>query len=136
MTRATPEWIGRTPDTKCPPRVRVRIFTRECGKCHACGQPIQTGEKWEADHRPALINGGENRESMMFPVHVKCHQYRTKADVAEKAKVAAVKAKHIGAKRPAQSIRSAPFPKEEKERKTVAAAGMSEIQRRFQRGCN
>ena len=31
MSRALPEWIGKTPDAKVPPRVRLRIFLREGG---------------------------------------------------------------------------------------------------------
>lgn len=114
MTRTVPEWIGKTADSKCPPKVRQRILERDKYICHECGTKIQTGDEWQADHRPALINGGENRESMMFPVHVHCHKIRTAKDVAEKAKVAAMKGKHTGAIRPKQSIRSAPFPKTEK----------------------
>lgn len=114
MARSCPEWIGKTPETRCPPRVRVRIFDREGGKCHECGRLIRAGEKWQADHRPALINGGENRESKMFPIHIDCHKDRTKADVAEKKKVASVRSKHIGAVEPAAKIPSRGFAKKAK----------------------
>jgi len=111
MARSVSEWIGKTPDTKIPPRVRLRIFEREKGICHLCKQPIQVGQKWEANHDPALINGGENRESMIFPAHDKCHKAHTAQAVAEKAKVAALRAKHIGAARPKGTIKSRGFEK-------------------------
>lgn len=96
MPRARPEWIGASPDTKIPPRVRLRIFERENGVCHLCKQRIQAGERWEANHDPAIIAGGQNRESMIFPAHVKCHKGHTKQATAEKAKVAAIRQRHLG----------------------------------------
>jgi 5-methylcytosine-specific restriction endonuclease McrA len=97
-SRSTPEWVGKTPDTGVPPRVRLRIWEATGGRCHICDQKIHAGEKWEADHVTALINGGENRESNLAPAHVTCHSAKTRADVAEKSKVSRMKAKHIGAK--------------------------------------
>jgi 5-methylcytosine-specific restriction protein A len=96
MPRSVKEWIGKTPDSKIPPRVLARIHDRENGICHECGLSLK-GKKWQADHRPALINGGENRESKIFPVCIPCHKLRTAKDVAEKAKTAAMKLKDIGA---------------------------------------
>ena len=117
--RALPEWIGKTPDTKIPQRVLARIFDRENGTCHICKGKIHTGKKWQADHHPALINGGENRESKIFPAHEICHTDKTKKDVADKAKVAEIRAKFTGAKRPKAQIKSRPFDKTGKERKPV-----------------
>jgi 5-methylcytosine-specific restriction endonuclease McrA len=37
------------------------------------------------DHRPALINGGQNRESMIEAVCAQCHLHRTGEDAKEKA---------------------------------------------------
>lgn len=94
MPRSLPEWIAETDDQRAPPRVRSRIFDRDGGKCHICRQPI-AGKKWALDHVVALANGGENRESNLRPVHIKCHAEKTAADVAEKAKVAAIRRKHL-----------------------------------------
>ena len=114
MTRSTPEWIGTTDDTRAPPRVRDRIMATD-NSCHLCGQPIQTGQKWDLDHVRALINGGENREKNLRPAHRKCHKDKTARDVAEKAKVAAIRQKHIGARpAPTKPLRSAGFPQTEK----------------------
>lgn len=113
MSRTVDEWIGQTDDTRAPPRVRARIFDRD-NRCHLCGQPIQIGQKWDMDHVKALINGGENRETNLRPSHRKCHVEKTAKDVAEKAKVAAVRKKHLGIAAPKQAIRSAGFPKRSK----------------------
>lgn len=94
MARPVKEWIGDTDEQRAPPRVRLRVFDREGGKCHICRQPI-AGKKWALDHVTALINGGENRESNLKPVHIACHAEKTRADVAEKAKVAAKRKAHL-----------------------------------------
>jgi 5-methylcytosine-specific restriction endonuclease McrA len=102
--------MGKTDDTRPPPRVLARIFQREGGVCHISGRKIMPGEKWQADHKIALINGGKNCESNLFPALVGPHKAKTKIDVAEKAKTAAISGKHIGAIVPAGKIKSAPMP--------------------------
>lgn len=96
--RSVPEWIGATPDTAIPARVKLRIFERANGICHLSHRKIMPGEKWEADHIIALINGGENRESNLAPALTKAHQAKTAQDVAEKAAVAGTRKKHLGIK--------------------------------------
>lgn len=97
MSRAVPEWWGATDDTPAPPRVRARVFLAHGGVCHLTGRKIAPGERWELDHVVALINGGENRESNLAPALVAAHKAKTAQDVAQKAKDARVRAKHIGA---------------------------------------
>jgi 5-methylcytosine-specific restriction endonuclease McrA len=85
------------------------VFDREKGICHLYRLPIQApGQKWDCDHVVALINGGENRESNLKPAHRECNKEKTERDVAEKVKVAAIRARHIGAKEPKQKIKSRP----------------------------
>lgn len=112
MARSVDEWIGSTPDAKVPPRVRVRIFEREGGRCWISGRKIKPGDLWDLDHKVALINGGEHRESNLFPALRDKHREKTRADVAEKAKTAAVKAKHILPRAPSK-MRGRGFPKRE-----------------------
>ncbi|MGX9120289.1 HNH endonuclease [Mesorhizobium sp. BHbsci] len=115
MARSVKEWIGKTDNTKAPPRVCQRVFDRDNGICHFCGQPIQPGQKVETDHIQALINGGENRETNLAPIHKKpCHTIKTAADVADKAKVAAVRKKHSGITKPAGKLRGPAFALSEK----------------------
>ena len=102
MSRAVPEWIGKTPDAKVPDRVRLRIFDRESGMCHLSGRKIRPGEPWDLDHRVALINGGEHRESNLFPALRDKHREKTAEDVAEKAKTYAVRSSHILPRKPSR----------------------------------
>lgn len=98
MTRAVDEWIGKTDDTKVPAHVRARIFLRENGICHLSGRPIRPADQWELDHKIALINGGEHRESNLFPALRDKHREKTKEDVAIKSKSAKVRNRHLGIK--------------------------------------
>jgi 5-methylcytosine-specific restriction protein A len=110
MSRSTKEWFGKSDDHRAPGTVRARVFDREKGICHLCSLTIQApGQKWDLDHVVALINGGENRESNLKPAHRKCHKTKTAADVAEKAKIAAIRGRHIGASAPKSKIQSAGF---------------------------
>lgn len=98
--RSTEEWIGTSPDSVIPPRVRVRVFERADGHCQICTRKINAGERWIADHVVALINGGENRERNLQLICDWCdRKVKTPADVAEKSRTARVKAKHLGIKR-------------------------------------
>lgn len=110
--RTVPEWIGATPDTPVPPRVRLRIFQNHNGRCHVSNHKIMPGDAWALDHIIALCNGGENRERNLAPILVDKHREKTARDVAEKSKVARMAAKHAGtwpkSRRP---LRSRGFPK-------------------------
>lgn len=117
MTRSVPEWIGKTDDAKVPPRVRLRIWEREGGMCHLSGRKITPADNWDLDHKVALINGGQHRESNLFPALRDKHKIKTAQDVAEKAKTAAITARHIGAHRPKAKLKSAGFPKKERPEK-------------------
>jgi 5-methylcytosine-specific restriction enzyme A len=111
MSRSTPEWIGKTPDAQIPPRVRLRVFERHNGICHLSGRRIRAGEQWDADHVVALVNGGEHRESNLAPALRDKHREKTAADVAEKATVYRVRAKHLGLTPKRTKIQSAGFRK-------------------------
>jgi 5-methylcytosine-specific restriction enzyme A len=102
MPRKIPEWIGRTPDTPPPPRVKLRIWARENGACYLSGRKILPGEPYEYEHKIAIINGGENRETNIFLALTDKHKEKTKADLAEKSRVADRAKSHIGANSPAQ----------------------------------
>lgn len=96
MGRAVEEWIGATPDTPAPPRVRLRRFDHFNGVCQLTFRKIRPGDKWELHHAKALINGGENRESNLVPVLKAAHKLETAANVAEKSRVYAKRLKHVG----------------------------------------
>jgi len=111
MSRDVPEWIGKTPDTKIPPRVRLRVFDAHGGRCYLSGRKIMPGDKWDLDHKIALINGGENRESNLAPALRAPHREKTAADVAEKSKVERIRQKHLGVWKSSRPMQSRPFPK-------------------------
>lgn len=96
--RSVPEWIGKTPDEPFPPRVRLRILLRYDRKCADCGRIIRPGKPWTTDHKVAIINGGENRESNGQPLCEFCVKPKDAADAALKAKDAAVSKAHYGIK--------------------------------------
>lgn len=97
--RTVPEWIGKTPDTDIPARVRSRVFLAHGGICHLSGRKINAGDAWDCDHVVALINGGENRESNLAPALRDKHREKTAADVAEKARIDRIRNKHLGIKK-------------------------------------
>jgi 5-methylcytosine-specific restriction endonuclease McrA len=85
MSRALPEWCGKTPDTPVPPRVRLRVFEAYGGKCYLSGRKIMAGDKWEVEHIIAIINGGENREKNLAPALKDAHREKTAEDLATKS---------------------------------------------------
>ena len=96
MTRSLPEWIAADDDTPVPDRVRARVFLKFGGICTECGVKIRA-KRWVCDHRTAICNGGENRESNLGPIHESCdRKVKTPADVALKAYDARVRNKHLG----------------------------------------
>lgn len=112
MARSVELWVGANDDAKVPPRVRLRVFEREGGRCWISGRKIMPGDVWELDHKVALINGGRHAEDNLFPALKDFHKAKTREDVALKAKVARIKAKHVGAwPAPVRKMQSRPFPK-------------------------
>lgn len=100
MPRALPEWVGSSPDSAIPPRVRLRIFERYDGRCACgCNRKIMVGEKWDCEDEIAIINGGERRESNLRPFLTEHHKAKTAADVAIKSKTYRVRSRHLGIKR-------------------------------------
>lgn len=116
MSRSVAERVGSTPDAKVPPRVRARIFLREGGRCHISGRVIRSGEPWDLDHKVALINGGDHRETNLFPALRDKHREKTAHDVREKSIIARKQAKHLGIKSTRKRIQSKGFDKSPAQR--------------------
>lgn len=96
MPRSVPEWVGKTDDTPIPPRVRLRVFERYGGRCFISGVIIRAGDRWDCDHRVALVNGGLHRESNLVPVLRGPHAEKTRQDVKEKSIVNRKRMHHLG----------------------------------------
>lgn len=118
--RSVPEWVGRTPDTPIPPRVRLRVWDREGGRCHRCQRKIPAGDAWIIEHRIAIINGGANAEQNLCLSCSWCKPVKDAEDVAAKAKTYAVRAKHVLPSAPS-TLKSAPFPKARPQRRASTA---------------
>ncbi len=102
--RSVPEWIARSDDSPIPDRVRVRVFSRYLGRCQCgCGHVIVAGERWDCDHRVALINGGEHREYNLVPLLVAHHKAKTRSDIATKSLTYRKRKAHLGIKRRSRS---------------------------------
>lgn len=98
MSRAVPLWIGSSDDAAVPPRVKLRIWEREGGRCWLSGRKIMPGDAWDLDHKLALCNGGRHSEDNLAPALRSKHREKTAEDVALKSKTARIKAKHLGIK--------------------------------------
>lgn len=97
MTRSIPEWIGKTDDTPVPARVKDRLFIAADGKCENCARKLGGSlDSPEFDHRIALVNGGENRESNLQVLCPWCHAGKTSEDVRKKSITARKRQKHNG----------------------------------------
>lgn len=117
MTRAVPEWVGRSDDSPIPDRVKLRVFLRHNGICQCgCGRKI-VAERWECDHRVALVNGGNNSEANLVPLLAEHHKTKTHADVTEKSITYRKRKAHYGIK---QSRNPMPGSKASKWKKTVS----------------
>lgn len=88
--RAVKEWIGATPDSKIPARVKLRILERHGWLCYLTKIDLRAIKASDIhfDHIVALTNGGENRESNLAPAWKPAHAAKTKKDVAEKSRTA------------------------------------------------
>lgn len=98
--RQRPEWIGKHPDQDPPDDVKLRIVMRQDGRCEGCTREFSPKLKPEFDHRPALCNGGQNRESMIVAVCHECHSGRTAADIKERAKTKRMQKARLGIDKP------------------------------------
>lgn len=104
MSRKVPEWIGKTDDQEIPLRVKVRVVELYKGMCAACGLSIRGKLLPAFDHKLALINGGNHRESNLQLLCTPCHGVKTKIDVAEKSQMYYKRVKAIGIKRRRRTI--------------------------------
>lgn len=114
--RSVPEWVGATPDSAIPPRVRLRVFERCGGKCALSGRKIQVGDEWDLDHVTPLSMGGRHAETNLQVVWRPAHREKTAEEAKDRAKAKRLHAKHFGYFPPSKArIRSRGFQKTRKE---------------------
>lgn len=97
---------------------RAEIFRDNKGECYLCERKIAPGEAWEAEHPKARGLGGSDKQEDMRPVHIDCHEPKTKADVAIMRKADRQAKAHLGLK--AKSGRPIPGSKASGWKKTMS----------------
>lgn len=115
MPRSSSVWHSDNHDADIPQRVRLRLFEASGGRCASCGRKLGPGDKWQADHIIALVNGGEHSEANLQVLCDWCHKGKSREDVAIKSKGARIRANHVLPRQPSQ-IKSRGFPKREPQR--------------------
>jgi 5-methylcytosine-specific restriction protein A len=103
--RTIPEWRGKHDNAAIPERVKLRCFEREERVCLLCGQTILSGDGTDFHHKVPLADGGEHRESNIYPVHRKCHRLATAQEAHERALNRATVKSHYGLKEPSPGFR-------------------------------
>jgi len=101
--RSVDEWIAPHDDAPIPPRVQLRVYARDNGRCKSCTRKCGVGgEPFQCDHIIALVNGGQHRESNLQVLCTTCHTDKTKADVAEKSRVYKRRKSNAGIRKPSK----------------------------------
>jgi len=100
VSRTTAYWVANNDDEKIPDRVKLRVFLRYDGVCQ-CGCNLKIiGQRWQCDHKVALINGGSHSESNLQPLLVEHHKNKTRDDIAEKSRTYKKRKSNYGVKKP------------------------------------
>jgi 5-methylcytosine-specific restriction protein A len=99
-----------------PRKVKAAAIARAAGCCEKCRAVLKKGEA-EVDHILEDALGGEpvlaNAQVLCSP----CHKEKTADRIAKIRKADRARDKASGAIRPKQTIKSAPFPKAERQSK-------------------
>ena len=96
--REVEEWIGATPDTPVPDRVKLRVFARYEGRCYLSKVKIRPGMAWDVEHLIPIANGGQNRERNLAPALKDPHKVKSADDAKDKAHVDRMRRNHLGLK--------------------------------------
>lgn len=110
------EWIGKTPESMPGQIVLLRLYAKQNGLC-ACGcTRVMSFERdvIHCDHKIALADGGENRESNLQLMLEEHHVAKTKDENIARGKERTHKAKAFKMHRTASRLRGGGgFPKRE-----------------------
>ena len=111
MSRAVPIWVGKTDDSAIPQAVKLRIWSREGGRCSLTGRKIMPGEPFDYEHRVPLSMGGKHDETNIVLALREAHRKKTASEASARAKADRIKAKHLGVYPKGPKIPSRPFQK-------------------------
>ena len=97
---------------------RARIFAANNGCCHLCSTKIDgVREAWEIEHVIAWELTRDDSDDNLRPAHISCHKQKThNQDRPAINEAKRREAKHLGIKRPKQTIPTKGFPPSEKTR--------------------
>jgi hypothetical protein len=84
-----------TPRARLTDQKRAAVFLAGNGCCYLCSRRIWPGEKWQVEHKTALLNGGSDDFANMAPVCNWCHPAKTRQDHAVGRKARHVATKHV-----------------------------------------
>lgn len=104
MSRRSNEWIGVNDDVAIPPRVKDRVAQKSVDCCVTCKRHVAPPLRAEYDHVIPLIIGGSHKESNLQLLCNECHAAKTKLDVKVKAKIARVRKRNLGIKKPVRGF--------------------------------
>lgn len=107
--------------SKAPPRPsmskarRVRIFLKEDGRCHLCGEKVQIGQLFEVEHVIPWALSFDDSDDNLKVAHTVCHKTMKTGDDVKRIAKAKRQAGETGqqARRAIKggSMKSRPFPK-------------------------
>lgn len=85
-----------TPRRRIPERERLAIFGKHEGRCHICGDKINSGQAWDVEHIIPLGLGGSDDQDNLAPAHVNCHKGKTATDHGAIAKAKRMRKRQMG----------------------------------------
>lgn len=100
MARSVDEWIGKNDDERIPDKVKLRVIRRSNGRCIICQRAFDLKLPAQMDHKVALINGGQHRESNLVAACPECHKMKTKDDRRKQAESERYERKLYGLEKP------------------------------------
>ena len=93
------EWSSENHKAAIPGRVKLRIWERHGGTCQGpCHRKLRPADKVHHDHKIPLEDGGEHAEGNLQLMCDGCHALKTGIEATARAKVRAIKRRHLGIK--------------------------------------
>jgi 5-methylcytosine-specific restriction endonuclease McrA len=109
--RPVKEWIGKRPESMPGKLVMLRLYAKQNGLCACgCGMVMNLNrDQVDCDHKLALIDGGENRETNLQLLLRQHHRAKTSVENSQRAQARRHQAKAFA--KPKGSMRGAGFRK-------------------------
>jgi hypothetical protein len=116
--RSIQEWVAKSPDSKVPEAVQLRVWRRQNGVCPITKRKIGPKDRKRLDHIKPLSMGGQHRESnLQWILDEEAHKPKTAKEAGARAKADRQAKKDAGIQTPTQH----PIPARAKEPKPEKA---------------